>query len=96
MQKYALVANDLLLALASYTMPDHTGWTLIETDLDLSAPMVDENGAALYKMADGSVTARTEAERAEMQVANSGCGCDADRITSLEQQLALLLGGDTE
>ena len=50
--------------------------------------MVDENGAALYKVSDGAVTARTEAERArELTGAQPSI---EQRVSALESDAATL------
>lgn len=99
---YYFVSCEKIVASNSGEMRGNSGW--IFSERELPEPLLDENGAAYYGYANGEIVTRTIAERAleypENDTVAPAIETRVERVeagqSSLEQQLALLLGGDTE
>lgn len=60
---FAYVIDARLLALNESEMAGNSGWEPVATGLNPKDRLVDEHGAALYKIVSGSIQERTQEER---------------------------------
>lgn len=110
MEKYKVYARvdgagRILAVQSSAFLPDATGWVEIDEGLGdryhhaqnhyLGRIMTDE-GVPLYKLVDGAIMRRTQAEVDAETVEEDPRPTMEERMTEMEEALEMLLSGVTE